>query len=60
VKCSEDLNNRVSNIIGRYINRMKFAAFMSSSFNTSIHILLVPFFIVLYKVVCFVCFYLIL
>jgi len=39
---------------------MKFAAFMAVSFITFFHILLVPFFIIVYMVVCFVCFYLIL
>ena len=39
---------------------MKFAAYMAASFNTFFHILLVLFCITVYKVVYFVCFYLIL
>jgi hypothetical protein len=38
---------------------MKFAAFMAVSFITFFHIRLVPFFIIVYMVVCFVCFCLI-
>jgi len=38
---------------------MKFAACMAVLFNTFFHILLVPFCITVYKVVYFVCFYLI-
>ena len=59
MKCSECLSNRVSNITGRYVDHMKFAACMAFSFITFIHIVLVPFFIILF-VICFVCLCLIL
>jgi len=44
VKCSENLSNRMSNIIRKYIDHMNFSDFMAFSFIIFLHVFLVLFY----------------
>jgi len=59
-KCSEGLGNRVSIIIRKYVDYMRFAVYMVVSLVTFFYVLLVLFCAIVYMVVCFICFCLIL
>ena len=48
MKCSESLSNRVSNIIRRYTDHMKFTAYIAFSLIIFLHVLIVLFYHCIY------------
>jgi hypothetical protein len=55
VKWSEGLSNRGSIIVRKYVDHMRFAAYMAALLTKFSHVLLFLFCIIVDMVVCFVC-----